>query len=39
VQIKAGKLDPKEAFDRITQDWVTFYLDEGLDKRDWFAGD
>jgi uncharacterized protein YgiM (DUF1202 family) len=34
VQIKAGKLDPKEAFDRITQDWVKFYLDEGLDKQD-----
>jgi uncharacterized protein YraI len=32
VQIKTGKLDPKEAFDRITQDWVKFYLDEGLDK-------
>jgi uncharacterized protein YgiM (DUF1202 family) len=32
VQIKAGKLDPKEAFDRITGDWVKFYLDEGLDK-------
>jgi uncharacterized protein YgiM (DUF1202 family) len=34
VQIKAGKLDPKEAFDRITKDWVEFYLDEGLDKKD-----
>jgi uncharacterized protein YgiM (DUF1202 family) len=32
AQIKAGKLDPKEAYDRITQDWVKFYLDEGLDK-------
>jgi uncharacterized protein YgiM (DUF1202 family) len=32
VQIKAGKLDPKEAYDRITKDWVKFYLDEGLDK-------
>lgn len=32
AQIKAGKLDPKEAFDRITKDWVKFYLDEGLDK-------
>jgi len=31
VQIKNGKLDPKEAFDRITQDWVKFYQDEGLD--------
>ena len=34
VQIKAGKLTPKEAFDRITKDWVQFYLDEGLDKQD-----
>jgi uncharacterized protein YgiM (DUF1202 family) len=34
VQIKAGKLDPKEAFDRITKDWVKFYLDEGLDSKD-----
>jgi uncharacterized protein YgiM (DUF1202 family) len=34
VQIKARKLDPKEAFDRITKDWVEFYLDEGLDKKD-----
>lgn len=34
VQIKAGKLDPKEAYDRITKDWVKFYLDEGLDKKD-----
>jgi uncharacterized protein YgiM (DUF1202 family) len=34
VQIKAGKLDPKEAFDRITKDWVKFYLDEGLGKKD-----
>src|SRR5882762_1025916 len=33
VQIKAGKLDPKEAFDRMTKDWVKFYLDEGLDKQ------
>jgi len=31
IQIKAGKLDPKEAFDRMTKDWVKFYLDEGLD--------
>jgi len=34
AQIKAGKLDPKEAYDRITEDWVQFYLDEGLDKQD-----
>jgi uncharacterized protein YgiM (DUF1202 family) len=33
VQIKAGRLDPKEALDRITEDWVKFYLDEGLDKQ------
>jgi len=31
VQITNGKLDPKEAFDRMTQDWVKFYQDEGLD--------
>ena len=31
VQIKNGKLDPKDAYDRITTDWVQFYLDEGLD--------
>jgi len=30
-QIKAGKLDPKEAYKRMTEDWVKFYLDEGLD--------
>lgn len=34
VQIKAGRLTPKDAFDRITKDWVQFYLDEGLDKKD-----
>lgn len=34
VQIKAGKLDLKEAFDRMTKDWVKFYLDEGLGKTD-----
>jgi hypothetical protein len=32
VQIKAGKLDLKEAYQRITADWVKFYLDEGLNK-------
>src|SRR6185437_10749088 len=31
VQIKDGKLDLHEAYDRITKDWVEFYLDEGLD--------
>jgi hypothetical protein len=31
AQIKAGKLDPKEAYKRMTEDWVKFYLDEGLD--------
>ena len=29
-QIKAGKLDPKDAFNRIRADWVKFYLDVGL---------
>jgi uncharacterized protein YgiM (DUF1202 family) len=33
LQIQAGQLDPKEAFDRITRDWVKFYLEEGLDKQ------
>jgi len=27
-QIKANKLDPQEAFDRITKDWVKFYIEE-----------
>ena len=27
-QIKAHKLDPQEAFDRITKDWVKFYMEE-----------
>jgi hypothetical protein len=31
-QIKAGKLDPADAYKRMTADWVKFYLDEGLDK-------
>lgn len=34
VQIKAGKMEPKDAFSRIQTDWVKFYLDEGLDKED-----
>ena len=31
-QIVAGKMDPKDAYERITKDWVKFYLDEGLNK-------
>ena len=31
AQIKDGKLEPQDAYDRITKDWVKFYLDEGLD--------
>lgn len=31
-QIKAGKLDPKDAYNRITTDWVKFYLDVGLNS-------
>ena len=27
TQVKAGKLDPKEAFTKITSDWVKFYMD------------
>jgi len=34
VQIKAGKLEPQEAYDRMTGDWVKFYIDEGLDDED-----
>lgn len=33
VQIKAGKMEPKNAFDRIQKDWVKFYLDEGLNNQ------
>jgi hypothetical protein len=31
-QIKAGKMTPIDAFNRITNDWVKFYLDVGLDS-------
>ena len=34
VEIKAKKMDPKDAFNRITKDWVKFYLDLGLDGED-----
>jgi hypothetical protein len=27
VQIKAGQLDPREAFQKITADWVRYYLE------------
>ena len=27
AQVKAGKLDPEEAFTRMTSDWVKFYMD------------
>ena len=27
TQVKAGKLDPQEAFTKITSDWVKFYVD------------
>jgi hypothetical protein len=33
AQIKDHKLDPHEAYDKITKDWVRFYLDEGLDDQ------
>jgi hypothetical protein len=26
-QVKAGQLDPKDAFERITSDWVKFYME------------
>lgn len=32
-RIKAGLLTPQEAFDRITRDWVEFYLDVKLDRQ------
>src|SRR5579862_850662 len=32
TQIKNGKLGPREAYDRMTKDWVKFYLDLGLDN-------
>ena len=31
AQILSGKLDPIVAFDRLTQDWVKYYLEEHLD--------
>jgi hypothetical protein len=31
-QIIAGKLDPKVAYQRLSTDWVAFYLEEHLDK-------
>lgn len=34
VQIKAGKMEPKDAFNRMQKDWVKFYLDEGLNEQD-----
>ena len=34
VQIKAGKMEPKDAFNRVQKDWVKFYLDEGLGNQD-----
>jgi hypothetical protein len=34
TQIKAGKIVPKDAFNRITSDWVKFYLDVHLDSVD-----
>ena len=32
AEIKAGRMDPKDAYNRITKDWVKFYLDVGLDS-------
>jgi len=31
AQIKAGKVDPKNVYRKMTTDWVKFYFDEGLD--------
>jgi hypothetical protein len=33
-QIKANKMTPQEAFDRMTSDWVKFYIDELSDDDD-----
>jgi uncharacterized protein YraI len=33
-QIKAHKLDPEDAFNRITADWVRFYIEQFLDDDD-----
>jgi hypothetical protein len=30
-EIVAKRMDPKDAYKRLTQDWVKFYQDEGLD--------
>jgi hypothetical protein len=30
-EIVAKRMDPKDAYRRLTQDWVKFYQDEGLD--------
>jgi hypothetical protein len=27
IQVKAGKLDPKEAFEKLTSDWVKYYME------------
>jgi hypothetical protein len=27
VEVKAQRMDPKVAFDKLTADWVQFYLD------------
>lgn len=32
-RIKAGKLDPKVAFQKITNDWIRYYIELGLDKK------
>jgi hypothetical protein len=34
AQIKAGNMNPKDAYNRITRDWVKFYLDVGLNAVD-----
>jgi hypothetical protein len=34
TQIIAGKMKPKDAFNRIKNDWVKFYLDLGLNSLD-----
>jgi hypothetical protein len=34
AQISAGKMNPGDVFNRMTKDWVKFYLDLGLDSSD-----
>src|SRR4051812_15113431 len=39
AQIKAGRMDPHDAYTRMTNDWVKFYQDEGLGSQEDSGGD